>query len=179
MQHSALVINALVVDRHCSATMFGVFLHCLLCCTVDRANQSLPADRSPVNRGCPCPEPPVCPPIPKQDGIGDKAPTIWLLLLTDCAAICYVCARATIITRASTNRKAAPRNNKKSSSWVEPKLSTSHAHENCEHINLMNLGHFENLDQKLWNGQAFDLFTNLTEINLEGIYWLPRHSGAT
>ena len=31
---AALVIGALALDRHCSATMFGVFLHCLLCCLI-------------------------------------------------------------------------------------------------------------------------------------------------
>ena len=29
-----------------------------------------------VYRGCPCRDPPVCPPMPRQDGIGDKAPTL-------------------------------------------------------------------------------------------------------
>ena len=62
--------------------MFGVLLHCLLCCTVDRATHGLPAVRAPVYRGCPCRDPLGCPPIPRQDGIGDKAPTLWLLLLT-------------------------------------------------------------------------------------------------
>ena len=29
-----------------------------------------------VYRGCPCRNPPVCPPMPRQVGIGDKAPTL-------------------------------------------------------------------------------------------------------
>ena len=32
--------------------------------------------------GCPCRDPPVCPPMPRQDGIGDKAPTLC------CACAC-------------------------------------------------------------------------------------------
>ena len=30
-----------------------------------------------VYRGCPCRDPPVCPPMPRQDGIGDTAPTLF------------------------------------------------------------------------------------------------------
>ena len=45
------------------------------------ATHGLPAVRAPVYRGCPCRDPLGCPPIPRQDGIGDKAPTLWLLLL--------------------------------------------------------------------------------------------------
>ena len=69
--------------------MFGVFLHCLLCCTVDGATHGLPAVRAPVYRGCPCRDPVGCPPIPRQDGIEDKAPTLWLLqlLLTEVGAV--------------------------------------------------------------------------------------------
>ena len=37
LQRSALVIGALALDRHCSATMFGVFLHCVLCCLISWA----------------------------------------------------------------------------------------------------------------------------------------------
>ena len=42
---------------------------------------SLPADRTPVYRGCPCRDLMGCPLIPKQNGIRDKAPTLWLLQL--------------------------------------------------------------------------------------------------
>ena len=31
LAHSVLVISALALDRHCSATMFDVNLHCVLC----------------------------------------------------------------------------------------------------------------------------------------------------
>ena len=69
-------------QRHCSATMFGVFLHCVLCCLISWATHGLPADRAPVHRGCPCRHPLGCPLIPRQDGVRDKASTLWLLLLT-------------------------------------------------------------------------------------------------
>ena len=75
-----------------SATMFAVFLHCMLCSTVVRATHDLPADRAPVYRGCPCRDPLGCPPIPRQDGIGDKAPTLWLLLC--CIALSWMHVRA-------------------------------------------------------------------------------------
>ena len=47
----------------------------------ERATHSLPADRAPVYRGCPDRDPLGCPLIPRQDGIRDKAPTLWLLQL--------------------------------------------------------------------------------------------------
>ena len=50
----------------CSATMFAV----------SRATHSLPAIQAPVYCGCPCWDPLGCPPMPRQDGIGDKAPTL-------------------------------------------------------------------------------------------------------
>ena len=53
----------------------GCSLHCVLCCLISWATHGLPADRAPVYRGCPC-----RPLIPRQDGIRDKAPTLWLLL---------------------------------------------------------------------------------------------------
>ena len=40
-----------------------------------RATHGLPTVWALVYRGCPCWDPPVCPPMPRQDGIGDKAPT--------------------------------------------------------------------------------------------------------
>ena len=40
-------------------------------------------------RGCPDRDPLGCPLIPRQDGIRDKAPTLWLLqLLHACACVC-------------------------------------------------------------------------------------------
>ena len=60
--------------------VFGVFLHCVLCCLISWATRGLPADRAPVYRGCPCRDPLGCPLIARQDGIRDKAPTLWLLL---------------------------------------------------------------------------------------------------
>ena len=52
----------------------------------DRATHGLPADRAPVYRGCPDRDPLGCPLIPRQDGIRDKAPTLWQLqLLHACA----------------------------------------------------------------------------------------------
>ena len=62
-----------------SATMFAVFLHCTAVLNCVRATHGLPADRAPVYRGCPCQDPLGCPLIPRQDGIRDKAPTLWLL----------------------------------------------------------------------------------------------------
>ena len=60
--------------------MFAVFLHCTAVLNCVRATHGLPADRAPVYRGCPCRDPLGCPLIPRQDGIRDKAPTLWLLL---------------------------------------------------------------------------------------------------
>ena len=34
-----------------------------------------PLYRAPVYRGCPCRDPLGCPPMPRQDGIGSRAPT--------------------------------------------------------------------------------------------------------
>ena len=41
-----------------------------------RATHGLPTMWALVYRGCPCRDPPVYPPMPRQDGIGDKAPTL-------------------------------------------------------------------------------------------------------
>ena len=70
---------------------------CIELCTAvlncERATHGLPADRAPVYRGCPDRDPLGRPLIPRQDGIRDKAPTLWLLQLqrTDATAQC-VCA---------------------------------------------------------------------------------------
>ena len=56
-----------------------------LCCVTvqcSRATHGLPTVWALVYRGCPCREPPVCLPMPRQDGIGDKAPTLC------CACAC-------------------------------------------------------------------------------------------
>ena len=79
--NSALAANVLALDRHCSATMIAVFLHCTAVLNCVRATHGLPADRAPVYRGRACRDPLGCPLIPRQDGIRDKAPTLWLLQL--------------------------------------------------------------------------------------------------
>ena len=63
-----------------SGKMFAVFLHCTAVLNCVRATHGLLADRAPVYRGCPCWDPLGCPLIPRQNGIRDKAPTLWLLL---------------------------------------------------------------------------------------------------
>ena len=40
------------------------------------ATHGLPVVRAPVYRGCPCRDPLGCHPMPKQDGIGSRAPTL-------------------------------------------------------------------------------------------------------
>ncbi len=77
--------------------LFGVFLHYTAVLNFVRATHGLPADRAPVYRGCPCRDPLGCPLIPRQDGIRDKAPTLWLLLWTETGMYWLrVRARATI-----------------------------------------------------------------------------------
>ena len=62
----------------CSATMrrYQRGLAHLCCVTVQcgRATHGFPTVWALVYRGCPCGDPPVCPPMPRPDGIGDKAP---------------------------------------------------------------------------------------------------------
>ena len=60
--------------------VFAVFLHCTAVLNCVRATHGLPADRAPVYCGCPCRDPLGCPLIPRQNGLRDKAPTLWLLL---------------------------------------------------------------------------------------------------
>ena len=43
-----------------------------------RATHDVPTVWALVYRGCPCWDPPVCPPMPRQDGIGSKAPTLCM-----------------------------------------------------------------------------------------------------
>ena len=78
---SALAASAPLPCLPCFCTV-------LLCLTVIRATHGLLADRAPVYRGCPCRDPLGCPLIPKQNGIRDKAPTLWLLL---CCCNCCNC----------------------------------------------------------------------------------------
>ena len=40
------------------------------------ATHGLPVVRAPVYRGCPCRDPLGCPPMPRQDGIGSRAPSL-------------------------------------------------------------------------------------------------------
>ena len=87
----------------------GCFLHCTAVLNCVRATHGLPADRAPVYRGCPCRDPLVCPLIPRQDGIRDKAPTLWLLRLIELLQLLHACARATYIGHAFTN--TPPRSN--------------------------------------------------------------------
>ena len=67
---------------------------CIELCTAvlncERATHGLPADRAPVYRACPAPL------IPRQDGIRDKAPTLWLLQqlrLIQLLQLLHACAR--------------------------------------------------------------------------------------
>ena len=89
-------------DRHqlvvtCSATMFvgglvswtvWVMRHCIMTSPVVAfvwATHGLPVVQAPVYRGCPCRDPLGCPPMPKQDDIGSRAPT-----LSGCAVLVVV-----------------------------------------------------------------------------------------
>ena len=86
---------------------------CIELCTAvlncERATHGLPADRAPVYRGCPDRDPLGCPLIPRQDGIRDKAPTLWLLQLLrlmqllQLLQLLHACARAISIGHAFTN----------------------------------------------------------------------------
>ena len=40
------------------------------------ATHGLPVYQAPMYRGCPCRDPLGCPPLPRQDGIGSRAPTV-------------------------------------------------------------------------------------------------------
>ena len=68
---------------------------CIELCTAvlncERATHGLPADRAPVYRGCPDRDPLGCPLIPRQDGIRDKAPTLWLLKLLRLLQLLHAC----------------------------------------------------------------------------------------
>ena len=75
-----------------SATMFAVFLHCTAVLNCVRATHGLLADRTTVFRGCPCRDPLGCSLIPRQNGIRDKAPTLWLLQLLRLLQLLHVCA---------------------------------------------------------------------------------------
>ena len=44
------------------------------------ATHGLGVVRAPVCRGCPCQDPLGCPPMPRQDGIGSRAPTLVVVL---------------------------------------------------------------------------------------------------
>ena len=80
---------------------------CIELCTAvlncERATHGLPADRAPVYRGCPDRDPLGRPLIPRQDGIRDKAPTLWLLQLQRLMQLLNACARAVNIGHAFTN----------------------------------------------------------------------------
>ena len=67
------------------------FSHCAAVLNYVRTTHGLPADRAPVYRGCPDRDPLGCPLIPRQDGIRDKAPTLWLLL--QLLRLLHACAR--------------------------------------------------------------------------------------
>ena len=82
---------------------FAVFLHCTAVLNCVRATHGLAADRAPVYRGCPCRDPLGCPLIPRQNGIRDKAPTLWLLLCCCNCCNCCMCARAINIGHDATN----------------------------------------------------------------------------
>ena len=94
--NTALTANVLALDRHCSATMFAVFLLRVTAVLNSVQTHGLPADRAPVYRGCPERDPLVCPLIPRQDGVKDKAPTLWLLQLLrlmQLLQLLHACAR--------------------------------------------------------------------------------------
>ena len=79
--------------QFCESYCLGCFLHCTAVLNCVRATHGLPADRAPVQSGCPCRDPLGCPLIPRQDGIRDKAPTLWLLLWTE-TGMCWLRVRA-------------------------------------------------------------------------------------
>ena len=82
-----LVNNALVASCSCpGSTLLHYHVWCVshivICAVLNcvRATHGLPADRAPVYRGYPYRDPLGSPLKPRQDGIRDKAPTLWLLL---------------------------------------------------------------------------------------------------
>ena len=92
--------------RDCCIEVCTAVLNC------ERATHGLPADRAPEYRGCPDRDPLGCPLIPSQDGIRDKAPTLWLLQLLrlmQLLQLLHACARAINIGHAFTNTR--PRSN--------------------------------------------------------------------
>ena len=64
--------QSLALDRHCSATMFGVFLHCTAVLSDHMGHPQPSLSGTGVLW--------VSTRTHRQDGIGDKAPTLWLLL---------------------------------------------------------------------------------------------------
>ena len=70
-------------------SLWSAVLNCV------RATHGLPADRAPVYRGCPCRDRLGCPLIPRQNGIKDKTPTLWLLCCCNCwdCFNCCMCVR--------------------------------------------------------------------------------------
>ena len=105
---------------------------CIELCTVvlncERATHGLPADRAPVYRGCPDRDPLGCPLIPRQDGIRDKAPTLWLLQLLrlmQLLQLLHACARAINIGHAFTN--TPPRSNV-TLTWISTDLACTVTH---------------------------------------------------
>ena len=76
-----------------------------------RATHDVPTVWALVYRGCPCWDPPVCPPMPRQDGIGSKAPTLCVrsvrppVVLSSFAGVFVVlvfCGMLEILTPCST-----------------------------------------------------------------------------
>ena len=70
--------------------VFSVFLWCVW------ATHGLSTLWALVHCGCPCRDPPVCPPMPRQDGIGDRAPTLCVvgcecLVKSSCVEVVDLC----------------------------------------------------------------------------------------
>ena len=77
----------------CSATMFAVYL------LSDPTNHPQPSSwSSPSVLWVSLPGPTGCPPMPRQDGIGDKAPTLPYLLHCCCTA-------EPVLTRTTKHKK--------------------------------------------------------------------------
>ena len=109
--NSALTANVLALDRHCSATMFAVFLrsvtavlNSVLLLNCERATQGFPADRAPVYRGCPDRDPLGCPLIPGRMVPGKSANPLAAATAENNSTAACVCARTTHIGQAFTNK---------------------------------------------------------------------------
>ena len=104
-QHNILSSTVLLLPKFLSLTLLRhhvcrVSAPCDCCvelCTAvlncERITHGFPADQASVYRGCPDRDPLGCPLIPRQNGIMDKAPTLWLLQLLKLIQLLHACAR--------------------------------------------------------------------------------------